>query len=31
MQCWPGAMVEQVKAVNGLDLQPLVEGLLALR
>ena len=31
MQCWPEAMIEQVKAVNGLDLQPLVNGLLALR
>jgi ADP-ribosylglycohydrolase len=31
MQCWPPAMIEQVKRVNGLDLQPLVQGLLALR
>ncbi|MFC6337371.1 ADP-ribosylglycohydrolase [Pseudomonas sp. CCM 7891] len=31
MQCWPEAMIEQVKQVNGLDLQPLVQGLLALR
>ena len=31
MQCWPQEMVEQVKRVNGLDLQPLVEGLLAIR
>ena len=31
MQCWPEALVEQVKRVNGLDLQPLAQGLLALR
>ncbi|MFN3359683.1 MAG: ADP-ribosylglycohydrolase family protein [Pseudomonas sp.] len=31
MQCWPAAMIEQVKAVNGLDLQPLVENLLKMR
>ena len=31
MQCWPPAMIEQIKRVNGLDLQPLVQGLLALR
>ncbi|MGY2375389.1 ADP-ribosylglycohydrolase family protein [Pseudomonas sp. SDO524_S393] len=31
MQCWPEAMIEQVKQVNGLDLQPLVQGLLELR
>jgi ADP-ribosylglycohydrolase len=31
MQCWPDAMIEQVKQVNGLDLQPLVLGLLKLR
>lgn len=31
LQCWPQAMVEQVKAVNELDLQPLVHGLLRLR
>ncbi len=31
MQCWPPALIEQVKAVNGLDLQALVQGLLALR
>ncbi|WP_338507905.1 ADP-ribosylglycohydrolase family protein [Pseudomonas poae] len=31
MQCWPSALIEQVKQVNGLDLQPLVKGLLALR
>ena len=31
MQCWPQAMVEQVKRVNGLDLQPLVQALLAMR
>ncbi|KRP68395.1 ADP-ribosylglycohydrolase [Pseudomonas paralactis] len=31
MQCWPEALIEQVKQVNGLDLQPLVQALLALR
>ncbi|KRP57942.1 ADP-ribosylglycohydrolase family protein [Pseudomonas trivialis] len=31
MQCWPQAVIEQVTRVNGLDLQPLVQGLLALR
>ncbi|WP_443700566.1 ADP-ribosylglycohydrolase family protein [Pseudomonas sp.] len=31
MQCWPAAMIEQVKQVNGLALQPLVDGLLTLR
>lgn len=31
MQCWPEAMIEQVKQVNGLDLEPLVQGLLDLR
>ncbi len=31
MQCWPQALIEQVKRVNDLDLQPLVQGLLALR
>ena len=31
MQCWPQALIEQVKAVNGLELQVLVQGLLALR
>ncbi|WP_231423771.1 ADP-ribosylglycohydrolase family protein [Pseudomonas sp. Leaf59] len=31
MQCWPQALIEQVKSVNDLDLQPLVQGLLALR
>ena len=31
LQCWPEAMIEQVKQVNGLDLQPLVAGLLTLR
>jgi len=31
MQCWPGAMIEQVKQVNQLDLEPLVQGLLELR
>nr|WP_314567002.1 ADP-ribosylglycohydrolase family protein [uncultured Pseudomonas sp.] len=31
MQCWPEAMIDQVKQVNGLDLRPLVQGLLKLR
>lgn len=31
MQCWPEAMIEQVKRVNGLDLQALVQGLLTIR
>ena len=31
MPCWPAAMIEQVKQVNGLALQPLVDGLLTLR
>lgn len=31
MQCWPEAMIEQVKSVNRLDLQPLVTALLAMR
>jgi len=31
LQCWPESMIEQVKQVNGLDLQPLVQGLLELR
>ncbi|PSL95003.1 ADP-ribosylglycohydrolase family protein [Pseudomonas sp. R9.37] len=31
MQCWPPVMIEQVKQVNGLDLQPLVQGLLQIR
>ncbi|MGY2292195.1 ADP-ribosylglycohydrolase family protein [Pseudomonas sp. SDO528_S397] len=31
LACWPTTLIEQVKQVNGLDLQPLVEGLLRLR
>lgn len=31
LQSWPAAMIETVKAVNGLELEPLVKGLLALR
>ncbi|WP_339420929.1 ADP-ribosylglycohydrolase family protein [Pseudomonas sp. RL_105y_Pfl1_103] len=31
MQCWPVAMIDQVKQVNGLDIQPLVQALLKLR
>ncbi|AZF01431.1 ADP-ribosylglycohydrolase [Pseudomonas orientalis] len=31
MQCWPGPLIEQVKQVNSLDLQGLVQDLLALR
>ncbi|CAI8982143.1 ADP-ribosyl-(dinitrogen reductase) glycohydrolase [Pseudomonas sp. IT-P12] len=31
LESWPAAMIEQVKAVNGLELEPLVQGLLALR
>ncbi|MGZ0717480.1 ADP-ribosylglycohydrolase family protein [Pseudomonas palleroniana] len=31
LQCWPEAMIEQVKVVNRLDLQPLVTALLAMR
>jgi ADP-ribosylglycohydrolase len=31
LECWPGAMIETVKAVNHLELEPLVQGLLALR
>ncbi|MBN2991913.1 ADP-ribosylglycohydrolase family protein [Pseudomonas cedrina subsp. fulgida] len=31
LQCWPEDMIEQVKRVNNLDLQPLVEGLITLR
>ena len=31
MQCWPPVMIEQLKQVNGLDLQPLVQGLLQIR
>jgi hypothetical protein len=28
---WPVAMIEQVKTVNDLELEPLVKGLLVLR
>jgi ADP-ribosylglycohydrolase len=31
LESWPVAMIEQVKAVNSLELEPLVKGLLALR
>ena len=31
MSAWPVTLIECVKQVNGLDLQPLVQGLLALR
>ncbi|POM13588.1 ADP-ribosylglycohydrolase [Pseudomonas sp. WP001] len=31
MQCWPGPLIEQVKQVNSLDVQVLVQDLLALR
>ncbi|MDI3402167.1 ADP-ribosylglycohydrolase family protein [Pseudomonas sp. V88_4] len=31
LQSWPAPMIETVKAVNGLELEPLVTGLLALR
>jgi ADP-ribosylglycohydrolase len=31
LESWPAAMIEQVKAVNDLQLEPLVQGLLALR
>src|SRR5471032_1554362 len=31
LECWPPVMIEQVKQVNGLDLQPLVQGLLQIR
>jgi hypothetical protein len=31
MECWPAALIEQIKQVNDLDLEPLVQGLLALR
>jgi len=31
LECWPAVMIEQVKAVNKLELEPLVQGLLALR
>jgi len=31
LECWPVQMIETVKAVNQLELEPLVQGLLALR
>ena len=31
LECWPEQMIETVKAVNHLELEPLVQGLLALR
>lgn len=31
LQCWPGELIALLRQVNGLDLQPLVEQLLALR
>lgn len=31
LESWPAAMIDKVKAVNDLQLEPLVEGLLALR
>jgi len=31
LSAWPAAMIEQIKSVNALKLEPLVEGLLALR
>ncbi|MGJ7516480.1 ADP-ribosylglycohydrolase family protein [Pseudomonas baetica] len=31
LESWPTAMIEKVKAVNDLELEPLVKGLLALR
>jgi len=31
LESWPAAMIDKVKAVNGLELEPLVKGLLALR
>ena len=31
LESWPAAMIEQVKTVNHLELEPLVKGLLALR
>jgi len=31
LECWPQPMIETVKAVNQLELEPLVQGLLALR
>jgi ADP-ribosylglycohydrolase len=31
LECWPAEMIETVKTVNDLELEPLVQGLLALR
>ena len=31
LESWPVALIDKVKSVNGLELQPLVQGLLALR
>ncbi|MNR14146.1 ADP-ribosylglycohydrolase [compost metagenome] len=31
LESWPVEMIDQVKVVNGLALEPLVQGLLALR
>lgn len=31
LESWPAAMIDKVKTVNGLELEPLVRGLLALR
>ncbi|RMV63727.1 ADP-ribosylglycohydrolase, partial [Pseudomonas coronafaciens pv. atropurpurea] len=31
MQAWPRALIEQIDAVNALELAPLVDQLLALR
>jgi len=31
LESWPAEMIETVKAVNHLELEPLVQGLLALR
>ena len=31
LESWPAAMIDKVKAVNDLELEPLVQGLLALR
>ncbi|WP_434596391.1 ADP-ribosylglycohydrolase family protein [Pseudomonas sp. R4-83] len=31
LECWPAQMIDTVKAVNQLELEPLVQGLMALR
>ena len=31
LESWPVGMIDKVKAVNSLELEPLVKGLLALR